>query len=107
MGLVDVAAQADYLAAKEEHLAAFKKWERREHAAQRQSGYDAAQAAGFGAGALATEAIEELHDTLPQSLIGLFAKARVAHVTDSDQLAKQLVWDMDILARLSIAPLQS
>ena len=89
--LLDEAAQADHAAAKKDHLVALKKWERRKCYAQGRTGYRAAQVAELKASADASDAIDELRDTLPESLTGLFAKARVAHVADDDELAKQVV----------------
>jgi hypothetical protein len=54
-----------------------------------------------------TKAASELLDTFPQSLTGLFAKARVAHVTDDKKLAQRVVWDMNTFARLLIVQRQA
>jgi hypothetical protein len=47
-------------------------------------------------------AISALRKTMPQSLAGLFVKARVAHVTKDQRLAMRVAWDMNMFARLCI-----
>jgi hypothetical protein len=86
---------AEYEARDRDYRAAVAKWERRERAAQRRTGFTKADANATAAGRASRQAMETLRDTLPQSFAGVAAKARAARHL-KDDMAEEL---MDSLAR--------
>jgi hypothetical protein len=98
--LLNETAQADYIAAKEEHLAAMKRWERRLRAARKRTGYDRAYAAQGAACHACADLVDELSKTLPRTFAGLVAKARAARVVAESglEIGEQVTWDIGVMA---------
>jgi hypothetical protein len=94
-------SSAEYEARDREHRAAVAKWERRERAAERRTGFTKADANADAAGRASWQAMETLRDTLPHSFAGVAAKARAArHLKDdmADELVASLARDIGVLA---------
>ncbi len=90
---------ADMRKAFEEHKRVVRNWKRRELAAERRTGYRAADAAQDRASEASSAAIEALALTRPCTLAGLAAKARAALIINSDNYFDwQLAQDIDALA---------
>jgi len=77
---------------------AMANWLRRERAGERRIGYTKADAAAAAACHASAELNDELKKTHPQTIAGLFAKARAASLVCLSDLNDQLVWDIGLLA---------
>jgi hypothetical protein len=95
VGILQIPA-SEYEAQDRDYRAAVAKWERREKAAQRRTGFTKAESNTTAAGNPSWEAMRALRDTPAHTFAGLAAKARTArHLKDDFAF---LVYDIGVMS---------
>jgi hypothetical protein len=98
VALMDKGYAAEVAAETAAEKRAMANWRRRERAAEQQTGYAKADASAAVACTASVKLIEELIETRPRTIAGLFAKARAARLVCWEKLNEQLAYDSGMLA---------
>jgi hypothetical protein len=104
-GIVKILRSGEkYAAAVEQNRADMRRWQRRQRAAERRTGFAKAYSDQEAACHAAADAQDALRDAIPKTFAGLAAKARAArYIKDqireqADELGWSLIYDLGILA---------